>query len=867
MEQRPLETYELQIDFGGLIRLLAEHLYSEPDVFVRELIQNAHDAIEMRAVHQQDLAGRIEIEADEEARTITFSDNGVGMDREDIRRFLSTIGGSGKGSLLNELKTRDKESALQLIGQFGIGLLSAFVVAEEVEVTTRRWDSDTTYVWRNGGSLACEVYLGRRDTPGTDVVVKLRADCAYFTSPDIVLSIIRKYCEFLGHGIYLQGRGPVNEPDAPFYRKHWNSTKERDLACRVFVERQYPNDIHLDVITVDIERPVRAQGVLFIAGKNMRGFQSGQLDLFVRRMLIRKGDSSLLPEWAKFVSGLIDSPDLSATAARDNVKRDTAFEALRRALADIVIARLIELSSNDPDRFQQINRWHHYNLKGIAAQDDHFFQAVGGLLLFDTNQGTMSLEDYSTKNAARVDLGNRVPIYYFSYHGGSSQFYTLANARNWCVIDAGGQFDEQFLERYAETHHLTRALVRLDESDDPALFGRPTTERQTEFKRVESRLADLLHRHGVGNVVVRLREFEPSTIPAVVVEAKQTAEQKQVREYIELGRLTGVFRDITDEALKNADPPLVLNLNSSCPFVQRLASRLSKDDEVVDDVLMALYNSAILYSHSHLTRRNTQVIHDQIGRLCESVLDLTDRNKAVFSELETLRAGAMERTREEPTRPAHVVIFMITPYDSNYAVLEEAVRRVFERAPYFFEVRLARDFVKSAGLLANIRVHIAEAHAFIAEISDLNPNVMFELGAVALVEDGRPVFAMRSREASAAVPSDIKERLFISYSSLQSSVQDLELELRAAIERDGRPSHEGVTALLRQRTKRHLSRAVLEGLAIKLSDDRTRELLRHYHSVEQLLEDSAARVSERTGVRPALVAALLDEIASLAVES
>src|SRR5262249_51189248 len=147
------------------------------------------------------------------------------------------------------------------------------------------------------------------------------------------------------------------------------------------------------------------------------------------------------------------------------------------------------------------------------------------------------------------------------------------------------------------------------------------------------------------------------------------------------------------------------------------------------------------------------------------------------------------------------------------------------RPPYWFEVRLARDYTHSTQLLENVRQHMLRSHGFIAEITDLNPNVMFELGAVMLVEDSRPVFSLRRTGAKDEVPSDLKEKLIIPYDSLSGKDQDIAEQIRSAFERDGRIVHDDITKLIKQRKKRFFSAALLEDLTIRLSPDQVKALL------------------------------------------
>jgi molecular chaperone HtpG len=162
---------KMRTSFQGLVRLLAQSLYPEPDVFIRELLQNAHDSIQLRRIHDPEPAGEIRIDVDERARTLSFSDNGTGMDRRDIEEFLSVIGSTGTGNRARELAARDV--AVATIGQFGIGLLSAFVVAERIEVQTRKPMATQAWRWVNHGGEDYELDALPANTqpPGTRVTI------------------------------------------------------------------------------------------------------------------------------------------------------------------------------------------------------------------------------------------------------------------------------------------------------------------------------------------------------------------------------------------------------------------------------------------------------------------------------------------------------------------------------------------------------------------------------------------------------------------------------------------------------------------------------------------------------------------------
>ncbi|MEH2306657.1 heat shock protein Hsp90 family protein [Nostoc sp.] len=863
----PLEQFKMETNFEGLIQLLAKSLYPEPDVFVRELIQNAHDSIVRRQEVEPNFAGRIDVELDTSNRQIIFRDNGIGMDRQDIKDFLSVIGSTGTGTARQKLKEDGRAAAYNLIGQFGIGMLSAFVVAEKVVVQTRKLGEQQAFAWHNTGSTDCILYADNRQETGSDIIVFINPEYTFMLDEKRLREAIVKYCDFVQFPINLNGKGPVNTVLAPWYREHWPSQAEKEVTYKMFINRRYPDNA-LDLIPVEINEPFQARGVLYISDSRVADFNStGVVDIFVRRMFIRAGDNTILPPWAKFIRGIIDSPDLQPTAARDNIQRNNpAFEFLQKRLGELIVERLAYLAQKEPNKFKQINIWHHYHLKGMAYFHDDFFEQVAELLLFQTNaktnNGLMSLQDYLTKNRSR---DNKAPIYYFAYMGAAAQFYKLADARGWVVINAGGRFEEELLIKYGKHHHRTVHIERLDATDDEELFQRLETTEAEKFRQLELDLERGLRLSGLTNVLVRMRRFEPKELPSVIIVSPETEAEEKLRHLVTQPWFMEGMEDVAEEALKqNQRRPIHLSLNANNPLIQKLGN-IERRSDLVQEVMMGVYNSAILYSHNLLNQYNAEVMHGQFVRLFNRLIEHQTQTLELEKELEAERRQKIELQKQQvetmAKRPDHVLIFMITPFSDEYKPLEEAVRLVFERSPYCFEVQLARDYTYKSGLLENVREHMLRAHGFIAEISDLNPNVMFELGAVMLPDDSRPIFSLRSQDARKDVPADLKEKLFVPYSSIADPVETLEMAIRNAFERDGRIVHDGINALLGQRQKRFLSRTLLEGLRrTRLESNEIASLMKQYKTVEDLLAAEPAEVVRKTGLQEYVIPAIQGEL-------
>ena len=609
---------KMRASFQGLVRLLANSLYPEPDVFIRELLQNAHDSIQLRRVDRPEPAGEIHIAIDERNRALISTDNGVGMDRRDIEDFLSVIGSTGTRSRALELAAR--AVAVATIGQFGIGLLSAFVVAEQIEVKTRKAGASQSWRWVNQGGedYQLEALPAAAQPSGTQVTVTLAANQTAFLDSRLIRQTVRRYADFLPFPIRLNGLGPINAVNAPWRQSDWNDPATRETSLMTFLGQRYA-DSPLLVIPVELTQP-SAQGGLFVAARYAPGAQTGgTLDLFQARMCIRSNDRELLPEWARFVRGVVDCPELQPTAARDNVLRDATYHALRQALGEVIVAALLDLATRDRPRFLQLCDWHHDAIKGMAAQHPEFGAAVLDHLPFETNQGQLNLPDYLARQPT-ADNGKR-PLYFFIHEADANQFYALCQAHAVLAINAGRPFDETLLRRYASQHPAAVELKPLDQLDDPALYPRLAPEEETAY----ARLARAMDR-ALGNMEVRVRtqvrRFQPAALSAVLIAGQRVTAFDQMERALEkpfvlegLAELAGEVRD------RLRQHPLTLFLNAAHPLVQQLGAVVDPDDPRYRLVLTGLYHSALLNAQHRLTPAAARRFHADLQVLLSAHIE------------------------------------------------------------------------------------------------------------------------------------------------------------------------------------------------------------------------------------------------------
>jgi molecular chaperone HtpG len=611
---------KMKSNFRGLVTLLAKNLYPEPDVFVRELIQNAHDGIQLRRSQVPDYSGRIHVTLERSSRSITFSDDGLGMTQHVIEEFLSTIGASGTGTMTAQLK-QGAHCDVATIGQFGIGLLSAFVVAERVDVYTRHFQTDEAWHWVNLGD---DEYTLDPTTEmphtGTQVVVTVKPEYAEFLKEENVEAIIRKYADLLAVPIFLNERGPINAVRPPWEAAATLPSSEREKYLSDFLNKRYP-DSPLLVILVSLPH-LQTEGVLYITDQHIPGINtSGFVDIYQNRMCVRPRDAELLPDWAKFVRGLVDTRSLQPTAARDNVHRNGAYRALKSALGDLVIEAIIHCSQENPAYFSKLCRWHHFHFKGMSLMDDRFFDRMIMRLPFETSAGEMTLEEYRIRQ--RLHKNGPTTIHYFEDDADAGRFYELCRLRGILALNAGKCFEEGLLRKLAQRQPGEWTLRRLDRCDCEDIYQRLLGDEEQKYQPLLDELAPAAERDAGTELKVGIRRFEPAHIGSVLLETQAQEEVDKLKILLSHPLLSkGVEGLCRDFAMQLNEPSRELLLNVDNPLVQELSRRDNWDDDSSRLALRGLFLSALLHSKARLSPENSTAICQLLLHSLENILSL-----------------------------------------------------------------------------------------------------------------------------------------------------------------------------------------------------------------------------------------------------
>jgi molecular chaperone HtpG len=391
------KTFPFKVDISGIIELMGASIYSRPDTPIRELIQNAHDGIIRRRQSDLKLTGRIDIVQDIENRTLTFSDDGIGMNAEEAETYLGTLGVGITGVLRRRNSSEAVSDGGSLIGQFGIGLFSAFLLAEKLVVETRRIDGTEGVRWEAGAGTDVSLSWCDRSVPGTSVTLHLREDATRFAEDrEYLESVVKEFADFLPIPIFLnQSATRINVCNVAWF----DPTPDRE-AIELELEG-YFHETPMEVIPVRQEKPVSLAGALYVSPQRTPGFTEDQaVAVTVRRMVISRRIQGLLPEWASFLRGVLELNDCSPTASREDLVRNFSFSAVQKTIEFLLYDHFERLARQDPSRLQAIIAWHRYTFAGAALTEQRMRNLLRKTYKFPTSQGVLSFEEILNLSAA-----------------------------------------------------------------------------------------------------------------------------------------------------------------------------------------------------------------------------------------------------------------------------------------------------------------------------------------------------------------------------------------------------------------------------------------------------------------------------------
>ncbi|NUP11922.1 MAG: molecular chaperone HtpG [Polyangiaceae bacterium] len=412
-ETTDVAEFPFQAEVQKVLTLVIDSLYANKEVFLRELVSNASDALDKARFFQmshedatkQEGEPAIEITANEDEHTLTISDNGVGMTREEVIENLGTIARSGSAAFLDQyaelLKQKQKDDALRLIGQFGVGFYSAFMVASRVDVHTLSMKAGAQpVIWRSTGSGTFTVVPGDRTVPGTTITLHMKEEHRDYARSWRIKDIINRYSDFVGFRINVDGER-ANQPVALWALPKSKVTDEQHEHFFKHLTHGAGGDKPLLTIHFAVDAPVQFQALVYVPEKapfDLFQKERTSLRLYAKRVLIIENCEKLTPVWLRFLRGVVDSEDLSLNVSREMLQESRALSQIQSMIEKQVLKALKELSESEPERYTTFWRLFGKVLKEGVSVDWKNKDAILELCRFEslsTKEGeTTSLAAY-----------------------------------------------------------------------------------------------------------------------------------------------------------------------------------------------------------------------------------------------------------------------------------------------------------------------------------------------------------------------------------------------------------------------------------------------------------------------------------------
>jgi molecular chaperone HtpG len=605
------ETFEFKAEMKQLLHLIIHSLYTHPDIFLRELISNASDALNKVQfalltnpdIYQADLDRKIVISGDKEARTLSITDTGIGMTRDDLIDRIGTVASSGTMQFIKELTESGKPLDGKMIGQFGVGFYSAFMVADRITLTTRSINpGDTGWQWESDGSGSFTVEACERETRGTTLTLHLKEDAESFAEPWRQKEVIRKYSNFVDFPIFVDDE-QVNTVKALWQKNKSDVTDEEIVEFYKFVANAY--DEPLGHLLLHIEGRVDFSALLFVPSKAPPGmfredFEYG-VHLYSNNVFIQNDCKSLLPDYLRFIKGVVDTADLPLNVSREVTQSSPVMAKTQQILTGKMLGMLKEWALDTPEKYTMFFKEFGPIFKTGLASDFANREEITELIRYES---TTTERGVQTSLAAYVDRmkPGQDKIYFLMGSDRSSteanpnlEYFKKNDLEVLLLIDPVDVFTISGLTKYKEYDIVSAEKVEIKEdAGDSSTKGITKKESKKLIDQFKSVLGDR-----VEDVVVSKRLVD-SAATLISGESGMDAQMERMMR-------------IMDESFSGAKK--VLEINTRHPVIRNLSS-MSKDagkSELVDRTILQIFEGTqlldgVLESPTDFVERMTAIM-------------------------------------------------------------------------------------------------------------------------------------------------------------------------------------------------------------------------------------------------------------------
>ncbi len=563
---------KIRISSENMMPIIKKWLYSDKDIFLREIVANGVDAItkykklvEMGEVKPADDSAeeyRIDVRTDEAAKTLTIEDNGIGMTEEEVEKYITQIAFSGAEDFLQKY---EKASGDGIIGHFGLGFYSAYMVASDVEIFTKSYKGTPAVHWESDGNATYKIGEAEERGRGTKIVLHIADEEKEFLNEYTIRSLLRKYCSFMPYPVYLNAKGvkegekdekgnekqadkPVNNTQPLYLKDPKECTDEEYKAFYRDTFSDYNEPLFW--IHLNMDYPFRLKGILYFPKvKEQVQLEKGQVKLYCNQVFIADNIKEVIPEFLMLLNGVIDCPDIPLNVSRSFLQNDRQVQKIAKHITKKVADKLTALFKDDRERYE--NCWKDIAtfIKFGCLKDEDFYEKVKDIVIFKNLEGKyVPVTDFFGEEISDEDAkkGKQAKaIYYVSDETQQAQYIRLFKDAGLDAMVCDTYIDPHFISFIEYKNPRKCRFVRIDADVDAALKAEGEV-KQDDYKD----LIELVKKHLVNkDIAVKADKLKNADVPAVV----------NVEEFMRRMSEMNKFYGMTEaDAMKNAT--LVLNV-------------------------------------------------------------------------------------------------------------------------------------------------------------------------------------------------------------------------------------------------------------------------------------------------------------------
>lgn len=587
MEENNENKYLFQVNLKGMIELLSEHIYSAPNVFVRELLQNGIDANTARRSIDENHKGIINIYLNKVNDTpqLIFEDNGIGLTEEEVHQFLSVIGQSSKRGDFNEK---------DFIGKFGIGMLSCLVVSHEIVVETRSLLKDKSVCWRGkaDGTYTVET-IDNIENAGTRVILSPKKEWLPLFEKEELKKNVLQFGNALPITINFitdEGTEVLVDKDPVWLNKESSKEELMEYGRKTF------NINFLDAFYLHSGKG-EIDGVAYIMPYKVQFSGAKQHKIYLKRMYLCEQASNLLPEWTSFVKCIINTNDLRPTASRESLMDDDVMKEAKKELSNCFKDYLKVLMLSDIKKLSEIINIHHIFIKALAVEDRELLKMFIDYIPFETNKGHMTFLSIKTYNDT---------VYYTPSLDDFRQIRRIAGSQGKTVINAAYSFEVDLIQKIKIAFPDIR-LEKVTPQDILDTLSDVVVSDDERYQQFETRANELLKGQ---YCKAQLKQFDPIDTPAIYVANDEAISNKNIQNLSNSGN---PFAATLHNFIKKEDNMPTLCFNKDNEIVQNLIA--IEDETLFNSVVHIMYVQALMLGGYPVNKKEMTVFNDALYQL------------------------------------------------------------------------------------------------------------------------------------------------------------------------------------------------------------------------------------------------------------